>query len=36
MMILSIKVGYIRNRYPETRNIINKVDNTVEYVHIGK
>ena len=33
---MSIKVGYIRNRYPEVRNIINKVADNVEYLHIGK
>lgn len=35
-MALSIKVGYIRNRYPEIRNIIKKVEDSVEYLHIGK
>lgn len=33
---MSIKVGYIRNRYPEIRNIINKVVDDAEYLHIGK
>lgn len=33
---MSIKVGYIRNRYPEIRNIINKGGESSTYVQIGK
>lgn len=29
-------VGYLRDRYPEKRNIINRGGNMNEYVHIGK
>ena len=33
---MSIKVGYIRNQYPEIRNIINKIADSVEYSYIGR
>lgn len=33
---MNLKIGYIRNRYPEIRNIINRGGQEIQYVHIGK